>query len=251
MNYENMLEYHKEKNADATIAVIDVPLEEASRFGIMNTNEDGSIYEFEEKPENPKSTKASMGIYIFNWKFLKKFLEEDNRNKESSNDFGKDIIPKMLNDGAKMHAYSFKGYWKDVGTVESLWEANMDLLREDNELKMHDRNWRIYSEKHIRQAQYIGPSSEVKNSLIVDGCEIYGEVDNSVLFAGVTIGENSKITNSVIMTDSKIEDNVIINKAIIGSNVVIRSGSVIGDGKKITLVDSSENVEVNSIAVTG
>ncbi|MBC2578732.1 glucose-1-phosphate adenylyltransferase [Clostridium sp. DJ247] len=249
MDYENMLSYHKEKNADATIAVIDVSLEEASRFGIMNTNEDGSIYEFEEKPKKPKSTKASMGIYIFNWKLLRRFLKEDQGDKESSNDFGKNIIPKMLEEGISMYAYAFQGYWKDVGTVESLWEANMDLLREDNELNIQDRNWRIYSQNHVRPAQYIGPNAKIKNSLSVDGCEIYGEVDNSVLFQGVTIGKNSKVMNSIIMPDTKIEDNVIINKAIIGSNAVIGSGAIVGDGKKITVIGSSEDIKVESIVV--
>lgn len=247
MNYENMLNYHKEKNADATIAVIDVPLEEASRFGIMNTNDDQLIYEFEEKPKEPKSTKASMGIYIFNWKLLKRFLKEDKHNKESSNDFGKDIIPKMLNDGMKMYAYAFKGYWKDVGTIESLWEANMDLLREDNELNMHDRSWRIYSENHIRPAQYVGMNAKIKNSISVDGCEIYGEVSNSVLFSGVIIGKNSKIINSVVMPDTRVGDNVIINKAIIGSNVVVRRDCIIGNGKKVTVIGGNEDIKAGSI----
>lgn len=249
MNYDNMLKHHKEKNADATIAVIDVPLEEASRFGIMNTNEDGSIYEFEEKPKNPKSTKASMGIYIFNWKLLRRFLKEDQSNKESSNDFGKNIIPKMLEQGMKMQSYAFQGYWKDVGTIESLWESNMDLLREDNELNMYDKNWRIYSENHVRPAQYIGPNAEVRNSLSVDGCEIYGEVNNSVLFSGAIIGKNSKIINSVIMPDTKIGDNVIINKAIIGSNVVVRRDCIIGDGKKVTVIGGSQDVKAGSIVI--
>jgi glucose-1-phosphate adenylyltransferase len=247
MNYDNMLKYHKEKNADATIAVIDVPLEEASRFGIMNTNEDGLIYEFEEKPKNPKSTKASMGIYIFNWKLLKKILKEDQNNRESSNDFGKNIIPKMLEQDMKINAYSFEGYWKDVGTIESLWESNMDLLREDNELNMHDKNWRIYSENHVRPAQYVGPNAEVRNSLAVDGCEIYGEVNNSVLFSGVIIGKNSKIINSVIMPDTKIGDNVIINKAIVGSSVIVRRDCIIGDGKEVTVIGGNQDVKAGSI----
>ena len=247
MDYEKMLKYHKEKNADATIAVIDVTLEEASRFGIMNTNEDSSIYEFEEKPKSPKSTKASMGIYIFNWKVLKKFLKEDNGDKNSNNDFGKNIIPKMLNAGMKLYAYSFEGYWKDVGTIESLWEANMDLLNEKNELNMQDQDWRIYSVNHVKPAQYIGPNANIKSSLAVDGCEVYGEVHHSVLFSGVIIGKNSKIINSVIMPDTKIGDNVVINKAIIGTNVNIRRDSMIGDGKKVTVVGSNEDIKAGSI----
>jgi glucose-1-phosphate adenylyltransferase len=249
MDYEVMLNYHKEKKADATIAVIDVSLEEASRFGIMNTNEDGSIYEFQEKPKKPKSTKASMGIYIFNWKLLKKFLREDQKDKESSNDFGKNIIPKMLEKNIKMYSYAFQGYWKDVGTIESLWEANMDLLKEDNKLNMQCQNWRIYSQNHVKPAQYVGPNAQIRSSISVDGCEIYGEVDNSVLFQGVTVGENSKVINSVIMPDTKIEDNVIINKVIVGSNAIIRSGCVIGDGKNVTVIGSSEEIKLQSVVV--
>ena len=170
MNYDKMLEFHKQKKADATIAVIDVPIEEASRFGIMNTRDDLSIYEFEEKPQNPKSTKASMGIYIFNWSILKRFLIEDENNIDSSNDFGKDIIPNMLNNKMKLVAYPFEGYWKDVGTIRSLWEANMDLLNTDNKLSLYDNEWKIYSENIARPAQYIGSNSNVNESLVVEGC---------------------------------------------------------------------------------
>jgi glucose-1-phosphate adenylyltransferase len=246
MNYREMLDYHKEKQADATIAVIDVPLKEASRFGIMNTNEDDSVYEFEEKPKNPKSTKASMGIYIFNWKVLKKFLKEDEADKESSNDFGKNIIPKMLADKRSMYAYSFKGYWKDVGTIESLWEANMDLLREDNELNIHDSRWKIYSVNPVRPAQYLGPNADVKDSLVADGCQIYGEVNNSVIFSGVSIGKNTKIVNSVIMTNTKIGDNITINNAIIGSSVTIRRDCIVGDGSKVTVVGAGQELKAGS-----
>ncbi len=247
MDYEDMLKHHKEQKADATIAVIDVTLEEASRFGIMNTREDLSIYEFEEKPKKPKSTKASMGIYIFNWKTLKKFLKEDQADKSSSNDFGKNIIPKMLDAGMKLCAYPFQGYWKDVGTIESLWEANMDLLNEDNELNMQDQNWRIYSVNHVKPAQYVGSNAKVKSTLAVDGCEVYGEVLHSVLFSGVTIGKNAKIVDSVIMPDTRIGDNVIINKAIIGTNVTIRRDSIIGDGNKVTVVGANEDIKAGSI----
>lgn len=243
MNYDNMLEFHKEKGADATIAVIDVPIEEASRFGIMNTKEDLSIYEFEEKPNEPKSTKASMGIYIFNWSILKKFLIMDESDETSNNDFGKNIIPKMLNANMKLVAYPFKGYWKDVGTIRSLWEANMDLLNMSNELNLYDNSWKIYSENIARPAQYIGIDSEVNESLVVEGCIIEGDVDHSVIFQGVKIGKNSIVKNSVIMNDAVVEENVIINKAIIGSNAIIGNNCSIGDGKKIAVIASNERLD--------
>ncbi|MDO4536177.1 MAG: glucose-1-phosphate adenylyltransferase [Clostridium perfringens] len=242
MDYDKMLDFHKEKQADATIAVIDVPLREASRFGIMNTNEDLSIYEFEEKPKNPKSTNASMGIYIFNWKELKKVLEEDELDKTSSNDFGKNIIPKMLNEGRKLVAYPFKGYWKDVGTIESLWEANMDLLKDENELSLHDDEWKIYSANPVRPAQYMGPEAKIKNSLIVEGCIVHGTVENSVLFQGVHVGEGTVIKNSVVMPNTIIEKNSIIEKAIIGSEVHILSNCKVGNGDSIAVIASSENI---------
>lgn len=243
MNYDSMLEFHKEKGADATIAVIDVPIEEASRFGIMNTKEDLSIYEFEEKPSKPKSTKASMGIYIFNWSTLKKFLILDENDETSSNDFGKNIIPKMLNANMKLVAYPFKGYWKDVGTIRSLWEANMDLLNMDNKLNLYDDSWKIYSENIAMPAQYIGKSSEVKESLVTEGCIIEGDVDHSVIFQGVKIGKNSIVKNSVIMNGATVEENVIINKAIIGSKAVIGNDCSIGDGNKIAVIASNEKLE--------
>ncbi|WP_275373751.1 glucose-1-phosphate adenylyltransferase [Clostridium tertium] len=243
MNYDKMLEFHKQKKADATIAVIDIPIEEASRFGIMNTRDDLSIYEFEEKPQNPKSTKVSMGIYIFNWSILKRFLIEDENNIDSSNDFGKDIIPNMLNNKMKLVAYPFEGYWKDVGTIRSLWEANMDLLNTDNKLSLYDNEWKIYSENIARPAQYIGSNSNVNESLVVEGCIVEGDVEHSVIFQGVSIGRNSIIRDSVIMSDTKIEDNVVINKAIVGSNAIIRSGCKIGDGKKIAVIASKEELK--------
>lgn len=243
MDYDKMLDFHKEKQADATIAVIDVPLKEASRFGIMNTNEDSSIYEFEEKPASPKSTNASMGIYIFNWKALKKALEEDELDEDSSNDFGKNIIPKMLNEGRKLVAYPFKGYWKDVGTIESLWEANMDLLKDENELSLHDDEWKIYSANPVRPAQYMGPQAKVKNSLIVEGCIVHGTVENSVLFQGVHVGKDTVIRNSVVMPNTIIEENSVIDKAIIGSEVRILSNCNVGNGDSIAVIASNENIE--------
>ena len=236
MNYDRMLDFHKENNADATIAVIDVPIEEASRFGIMNTRADNSIYEFEEKPKVPKSTNASMGIYIFNWRILKKFLREDEKDKNSSNDFGKDIIPNMLNNGRRLIAYPFKGYWKDVGTIESLWEANMDLLKIDNDLNLYDSDWKIYSQNQVRPAHYIGEEAKIVNSLVVEGCIINGKIENCVLSQGVYIGKNTIIKDSVIMTNVQIGDNVIIEKSIIGSNAIINNNCHVGDSKSIEVI---------------
>ena len=248
MDYDKMLEFHKQKEADATIAVIQVPYSEASRFGIMNTREDLSIYEFEEKPMVPKSTNASMGIYIFNWKTLKRHLIEDEANINSSNDFGKNIIPKMLEEGNKLVAYPFQGYWKDVGTIESLWEANMDLLKADNQLNLFDEDWKIYSVNPVSPAQYIGEKAEIKNSVIVEGCTVYGKVYNSVLFQGVYVGKDTVVKDSVIMPNSYIDDNVIVNKAIIGSDVIIKKDSQIGNGEEISVVTSKEKRDmVNNV----
>ena len=243
MNYEEMLNFHRVKEAEATIAVIEVDINEASRFGIMNTKNDFSIYEFEEKPENPKNNKASMGVYIFNWKILRKFLIEDEKDSNSNHDFGKNIIPSMLKKKIKLFAYPYNGYWKDVGTIKSLWEANMDLLKFNNDLNLYDHNWRIYSENISRTAQYIGRNGSVKESLIVEGCIIEGEIDHSVLFQGVTIGKNSIIKNSVIMNDAVIEDNVIINKAIVGNNAIVSKNCNIGNGKDITVIAANETIE--------
>ena len=249
MDYDKMLEFHKQKEADATIAVIQVPYSEASRFGIMNTREDLSIYEFEEKPMVPKSTNASMGIYIFNWKTLKRHLIEDEKNINSSNDFGKNIIPKMLEEGNKLVAYPFQGYWKDVGTIESLWEANMDLLKADNQLNLFDEDWKIYSVNPVSPAQYIGEKAEIKNSVIVEGCTVYGKVYNSVLFQGVYVGKDTVVKDSAIMPNSYIDDNVIVNKAIIGSDVIIKKDSQIGNGEEISVVTSKEKRDVaNNVA---
>ncbi|GAA0110577.1 MULTISPECIES: glucose-1-phosphate adenylyltransferase [Clostridium] len=249
MNYDNMLEFHKDNGADATIAVIDVPLEEASRFGIMNTREDNTIYEFEEKPSEPKSTNASMGIYIFNWAVLKKFLREDENDLSSSNDFGKNIIPKMLNEGRKLIAYPFKGYWKDVGTIDSLWEANMDLLKIDNDLNLYDSEWKIYSQNQVRPAHYIGEEAKIVNSLIVEGCIINGKIENSVLSQGVYVGKNTVIRDSVIMPNAQIGDNVVIDKAIVGSNAIINHGCRIGNGASIEVVGAYQYI-VNESTIT-
>lgn len=247
MNYEELLNYHKEKEADVTISVIDVTLEEAKRFGIMNTNDDLSIYEFEEKPQHPKSTKASMGIYIFNWKALKKYLKEDEANPNSSNDFGKDIIPAMLRDGLKLYAYPFKGYWKDVGTIDSLWEANMDLLKDDSGLDLYSNDLRIYSASDVSPAQYLGPNADIKNSLVTDGCSVYGKVENSVIFQNVYIGKNTVIKDSVIMPNAKIGDNVTIKKSIVGDSSIIRKDSIIGNGEKIVVIPAKKDIKADSI----
>lgn len=247
MDYNKMLDYHKVHNADATIAVIEVSLKEASRFGIMNVNEDKQIYEFEEKPANPKSTLASMGIYIFNWKTLKKALIEDEANSESSNDFGKDIIPKLLGENKKLMAYPFKGYWKDVGTVESLWEANMDLLNKDVDFDIYDKNWKIYSQAHNKPGQVIGETAKIKNSLITEGCVIEGEVENSVLFSGVHIEKGAKVTNSVIMCDTVIGKNSTVDKAIFGRKVVVKDNLEIAGKSEILLVEEDRVVTENII----
>ena len=242
MDYYKMLDFHKENNADATIAVIDVPIEEASRFGIMNTREDNSIYEFEEKPSIPKSTNASMGIYIFNWSVLKRYLREDEMDLKSDNDFGKNIIPSMLNSGKKLMAYPFNGYWKDVGTIQSLWEANMDLLKLDNKLNLYDREWKIYSQNEVRPAHYIGENAKIINSLIVEGCIINGKVENSVLSQGVYVGKNTVIIDSVIMPNVQIGDNVRIEKSIIGNNAIINHGCQIKNDNGIDVIGAYQYV---------
>ncbi len=238
MNYAKMLAFHKEHKADATIAVIPVPLKEASRFGIMNTNEDGSIYEFEEKPAEPKSNLASMGIYIFNWKTLRKLLLADIKDPNSHHDFGKDIIPTLLNDGKSLYAYQFKGYWKDVGTIDSLWEANMDLLNPKNELDLNDRSWRIYTEDVTALPQYISADAEVKNAYITQGCVVAGSVQNSVLFTNVKVGAGAKVIDSVLMPGAVVEDGAVVTRALVADSVQIGKQAVVGsaDSEHIELV---------------
>ena len=247
MDYNEMLKYHKSHNADATIAVIEVSLEEASRFGIMNVREDKQIYEFEEKPAHPKSTLASMGIYIFNWKTLKKALIEDEANPNSSNDFGKDIIPKLLGENCKLMAYPFKGYWKDVGTIESLWEANMDLINKDVDFDIYDKNWRIYSQAPNKPGQVIGDNAKIKNSLITEGCVIKGEVENSVLFSGVYIEEGAKVTNSVIMCDTRICKNSKVDRAIFGRKVLVKENLEVAGKSEILLIEEDRVVDENIV----
>ena len=249
MDYSQMLDYHKSKGAEATIAVIEVPWDETSRFGIMNTRTDGEIYEFDEKPKNAKSNLASMGIYIFNWRTLRKYLIEDEENPESSNDFGKDIIPRMLASSIKMFAYPFEGYWKDVGTIESLWEANMDLLKDNNELNLYDTSWRIYSVNPVRPPHFAAAGSVVRGSMVGEGCVIYGEVHNSVLFPGVYVGKNAIIKDSVVMPKAVIEDSVTMDRSIIGSETLIKAGCKIGaaDSKAITLIGEEEILQENTV----
>ena len=238
MNYAKMLAYHKEHKADATIAVIPVPMKEASRFGIMNTHEDGSIYEFEEKPAEPKSNLASMGIYIFNWKTLRKLLLADIKNPDSHHDFGKDIIPVMLGEGKSLYAYQFKGYWKDVGTIDSLWEANMDLLRPNNELDLNDRTWKIYTEDVTALPQYISADAVVKNAFITQGCVVEGEVKNSVLFTGAKVGAGAKVIDSVLMPGAVVEEGAVVTRALVANGVQIGKQAVVGsaDSEHIELV---------------
>ena len=228
MDYSSMIAAHKANNADCTIAVIDVPIAEASRFGIMNTNPDGSIYEFEEKPAHPKSTNASMGIYVFSWDKLRKYLIEDEETEGSHHDFGKDILPKMLADGQRMFAYEFEGYWKDVGTIDSLWEANMDLLDPNVPLDLTEESWKIYSRNPVVPPQYIADTAEVQNSLIADGCSIGGSVDFSVLFSNVVVKPGAVVQDSIIMPGSVIEEGAVVQYAIVSENTVIGKNAVVG-----------------------
>ncbi len=232
MDYAKMLDYHKKMNADCTIAVIDVPLKEASRFGIMSTEEDGKIYKFAEKPKNPDSTKASMGIYIFSKDVLFRYLTEDAQNPDSSNDFGKNIIPAMLAAKERMYAYPFSGYWKDVGTISSLWEANMDLLGETPSLDLHDEEWRIYSRHEAHAPQFVGDGAVVDNSSITEGCEIYGTVRNSVLGAGVCVKEGALVSNSVIMDNVTVETGAKINYSIVDEETTVGAYASIGAEQK-------------------
>ena len=239
MNYSKMLQAHKDNNADATIAVIEVPIKEASRFGIMNTDpETGRIVEFEEKPAEPKSNLASMGIYIFNWKLLRKMLVADMKNEESNHDFGKDIIPALLNDGKRLFAYKFKGYWKDVGTIDSLWEANMDLLDKKNGLDLDDRTWKIYTEDIPALPQYISEDADVKRAFITQGCVVEGEVKNSVLFTGAKVGQGAKVIDSVLMPGAVVEEGAVVQRVLIADGVKIGSQAVVGsaDSEHIELV---------------
>ncbi len=250
MDYNKMLQQHKETGADATIAVLDVPLSEASRFGIMNCKPDGTIYEFEEKPKEPKSTLASMGIYIFSWKKLRKYLEEDEANPKSSNDFGKDIIPAMLANGEKMVSYRFEGYWKDVGTIESLWEANMDLLSPNSGLQLSDDNWKIYGRTTGSPPHFTEKGARVQHTLLSEGCEIAGNVSESVLFSDVKVAKNANVEYSILMPGAVVEEGANVRYAIIASGAVIAKGATVGAGPSECDVDKwgvavvAENVRI-------
>lgn len=228
MNYDQMLKFHVARKADATIAVLEVPMEETHRFGIMNTDEENNITSFEEKPKHAKSNKASMGIYIFDWQKLKSYMAADDADPNSSNDFGKNIIPAMLNNGEKLVAYPFSGYWKDVGTVKSLWEANMDLIGESPVLDLEDSSWRIYTRDPAKPPHFVGPDAKVKTSLVSEGCVVEGIVERSVLFGGAQVEAGAEVYDSVIMPDAVVKAGARINKAIIGENTVVGEYSVIG-----------------------
>ena len=245
MNYDKMLAYHKERQADATIAVIEVPLKEASRFGIMNTDgETDRITEFVEKPPVPESNLASMGIYIFNWKLLRKLLLADMKNPDSNHDFGKDIIPTLLGDEKRLFAYRFKGYWKDVGTIDSLWEANMDLLSPDNELDLSDLTWKIYTEDVTALPQYIGTEARIQNAYITQGCVIEGEVTNSVVFTGAKVRPGAKVIDSVLMPGAIVEDGAVVIRALVANGVNIGKGALVGSA-------DSEHIELIAKRVKG
>ncbi len=256
MDYAKMLDAHKESGADCTISVMEVPMEEASRFGIMNAREDGVIYEFEEKPKEPKSNLASMGIYVFKWDMLRRYLTEDEKDPASSNDFGKNIIPNMLGDGCKMMAYRFEGYWKDVGTIDSLWDANLDLLNSKIDLDLSDPNWRIYCSTVGLPPQYIADTADVINSLVTVGCEVRGKLDFSILFSNVTVEEGAEVEYSLVMPGAVIKKGAKVRYAIIAENCVIEANAIVGESPEnvddikawgITVV--GENLTVGSGAV--
>ncbi len=255
MDYAKMLDFHKEKGADCTIAVIDVPIEEASRFGIMSTNEDYSIYKFSEKPKNPESTSASMGIYIFNRKKLAAYLEADEADPNSSNDFGKNIIPAMLAAGEKMYAYPFEGYWKDVGTISSLWEANMDLLGDKPALDLSDENWRIFARHQAHAPQYVGAEALIENSYITEGCEIHGTVKNSVIGPGVTVEAGATVIDSVLMGDCVIKAGADIQYAIIDTGVTVGEGATVGaaraTGAEIAVIGEDIQISAGTVVEPG
>ena len=243
MNYAKMLAFHKENNADATIAVIGVPKKDASRFGIMNTAKDGRIIEFEEKPKKPKSNLASMGIYIFNWKTMRKMLIEDMKNPDSSHDFGKDFIPVMLNEGKALYAYEFAGYWKDVGTIDSLWEANMDLLDSENELDLDDTSWKIYTEDTGITPQYIASTAKIDRAYINQGAAVGGEVSSSVIFSNVKIAPKAKIIDSVLMPGVIVEEGATVIRSIVADGVRIGKNATVGSKKSEDILLVAKNVK--------
>ena len=258
MDYAAMVRYHEKNNASCTIAVRNVPLKEASRFGILNTNPDNSIYEFEEKPKKPKSTNASMGIYVFNWKVLREALIADEDDEKSSNDFGKNIIPGLLNAGHKMMAYNFDGYWKDVGTIDSLWEANMELLGKDPEFNIRgDERSKIYARNDAHPSSYIDSNAKIVNAFVAEGCEVYGTIRHSVISVGCTIGENALVEDSVVMPGVVIESGAIVRHAILGENSKVCRNAVVGgafekdEEKQISVTSKGAVVEANTVLLPG
>ena len=243
MNYQKMLEEHRASYADASIAVIEVPKKEASRFGIMDVDSTGRILEFEEKPEQPKSQLASMGIYIFNWKLLRKMLIADRKNNDSSHDFGKDIIPTMLQENRILHAYQFKGYWKDVGTIDSLWEANMDLIKENAELDLNDKSWKIYTEDTNTLPHFIGPNAKIRHAMITQGCLVDGEVSGSVLFTAAQVKTGAKVIDSVLMPGSQVDSGAVVTRAIVADGVHIGPGVKIGSADSPNILLVAKNVK--------
>jgi glucose-1-phosphate adenylyltransferase len=252
MDYNAMLRYHIEKGADVTIAVREVPWEEAPRFGIMNTNQENAILEFEEKPAKPKSNKASMGVYMFTWDKLRAYLQEDAGHLGSSNDFGKNIIPNMLGDKQKLYAFDFDGYWKDVGTIESLWEANMDLLRMPMPIDLYDKKWRIYGRNPGETPHYIARGAVAKSCLLTEGCEVYGNVEHSVLFSGVEVREGASVLDSVVMPNAVVERGAVINRAVIAEGAVIGAGAVVGEkGGGIAVVGQNVRLPAGAVVKAG
>ena len=251
MDYNRMLRSHIQNGSDATIAVRTVPWEEAPSFGIMNTNPDDSIYEFEEKPKKPRSNKASMGVYVFTWSVLKRYLEDDEADPKSKKDFGQNIIPKMLGDGKKLMAYNFEDYWKDVGTIQSLWEANMDLIKDPPAFNLYDDKWRIYARNPVKPPHYISAEAKVTDSLVTEGCEIFGETKNSVLFYDVKVMEGAIVEDSAIMPGSVIQRGAVIRRAIIGENCLIGPGCVVGGEGEITLVGNDTSMPKGFVALPG
>ena len=246
MDYSEMLKYHKEKDAACTIAMLEVPWEEASRFGLMFTDEDGRITAFEEKPKEPKSNKASMGVYMFTWEKLRKYLIDDENNPDSSNDFGKNVIPAMHEANERLFAYAFDGYWKDVGTIDSLWEANLDLLNPKANIDLADDSWKIYGRSESLAPQYISDKATVENSIVAEGCEIEGDVDYSVLFSDVTVEEGASVHYSIVMPGAVIKKGAVVQYSIIAEGAVIEEGAVVGENP-----EKAENLDEWGVSVIG
>ena len=246
MDYRRLIAFHEKNQADCTIAVMRVPMSEASRFGILNTDENLQVVEFDEKPAQPKNDLASMGIYVFNWQRLREFLIADDQDENSSHDFGKNVLPAMLNAGCRMFAYPFDGYWKDVGTAQSLWESNMELLEPDPAIALSDDSWRIYARSANEPPHYIGPTAEVSSSLISEGCEVYGKVENSVLFSGVTVEAGALVRDSVVMAGTRVASGAEVQRSIIDENCRIGEGAKVGDGENLTVLGSDVEVEAEA-----